>query len=371
MKKVWKSLASMMLAAVMVITTVMTYLPSLEILAAPITKQMAHLKAGSGNGNGHFGGTTPEAFVLSDRADVTNDNFSFTLKVGSTQAETRFRFVNKYVDDNNWSFIAYDGASGWLYQYKVDGMEAWPNLTGLPPLNQNDVVEVSGSYGADGLSIIVNNTTTKQSGTATANNETFMSLAVQGGQIGFGAGTFGTQYTDIYFSDVIVGETEYETYSAWSLYRDGLTGQTWEPSVPVVGDDGTEDPEPSTEGRKWITVQGGSNNGGGHAYGNGNVTAPALLLDNTRKMPVDGTLSLTLRPVSSQNWGVFYTYQDDNNWLYVGYDTSSHWYYQYNLNGSGQGPLPARPKVFALQTVSQYISLGPDRNIAYLQAHQM
>ena len=155
MKKVWKSLASMMLAAVMVITTVMTYLPSLEILAAPITKQMAHLKAGSGNGNGHFGGTTPEAFVLSDRADVTNDNFSFTLKVGSTQAETRFRFVNKYVDDNNWSFIAYDGASGWLYQYKVDGMEAWPNLTGLPPLNQNDVVEVSGSYGADGLSIIV------------------------------------------------------------------------------------------------------------------------------------------------------------------------------------------------------------------------
>ena len=336
MKKVWKSLASMMLAAVMVITTVMTYLPSLEILAAPITKQMAHLKAGSGNGNGHFGGTTPEAFVLSDRADVTNDNFSFTLKVGSTQAETRFRFVNKYVDDNNWSFIAYDGASGWLYQYKVDGMEAWPNLTGLPPLNQNDVVEVSGSYGADGLSIIVNNTTTKQSGTATANNETFVSLAVQGGQIGFGAGTFGTQYTDIYFSDVIVGETEYETYSAWSLYRDGLTGQTWEPSVPVVvGDDGTEDPEPSTEGRKWITVQGGSNNGGGHAYGNGNVTAPALLLDNTRKMPVDGTLSLTLRPVSSQNWGVFYTYQDDNNWLYVGYDTSSHWYYQYNLNGSG------------------------------------
>lgn len=336
MKKAWKSLASIMLAAVMVITTVMTYLPTLEVLAAPITKQMAHLKAGSGNANGHFGSGTPEAFILSDKEDVTNDDFSFTLKVGSTQSATRFRFVNKYVDDNNWSFIAYDGASGWLYQYKVNGSEAWPGLSGLPALNQNDIVEVSGSYGTDGLSITVNNTTTGESGTAIANNETFMSLADDAGKIGFGAGAFGTEYTDIYFADVVVGETEYETYSAWSLYRDGLTGQTWEPSVSVVvGDDGTEDPEPSTEGRKWITVQGGSNNGGGHAYGNAGTTAPALLLDNTRNMPVDGTLSLTLRPVTSTNWGIFYTYQNDSNWLYVGYDTSSHWYYQYNLNGSG------------------------------------
>lgn len=336
MKKVWKSLASVMLAVVMVITTMMTYLPSLEVLATPITKNMAHLKAGSGNGNGHFGGGTPEAFILSDRTNVTNENFSFTLKVGSTQTETRFRFVNKYVDDDNWSFIAYDGASGWLYQYELGGSGNWPSLSGLPALNQNDVVEVSGSYGTDGLSITVNNTTTKQSGTAIANNETFMSLAEQEGQIGFGAGTFGTQYTDIYFADVVVGDTNYETYDAWSLYKDGLAGQVWQPSVPVVvGDDGTEDPEPSTEGRKWITVQGGSNNGGGHAYGNASASAPALLLDNTRKMPVDGTLSLTLRPVTSQNWGVFYTYQDDNNWLYVGYDTASRWYYQYNLNGSG------------------------------------
>ena len=50
MRKVWKSLASVMLAVAMVLTTVMTYLPSMEVLAAPIMKNMAHLKSGSGNG---------------------------------------------------------------------------------------------------------------------------------------------------------------------------------------------------------------------------------------------------------------------------------------------------------------------------------
>ena len=118
MRKVWKSLASVMLAVAMVLTTVMTYLPSMEVLAAPIMKNMAHLKSGSGNANGHFGSSNPEAFILSDNADATDGDFSFTLKVGSTQNDTRFRFVNKYVDDDNWSFIAYDGMSNnWFVQY--------------------------------------------------------------------------------------------------------------------------------------------------------------------------------------------------------------------------------------------------------------
>ena len=111
MKRAWKSLASVMLAVAMVLTTVMTYLPSLEVLAAPVMKNMAHLKSGGGNANGHFGSDNPEAFILSDTADVTDEDFSFTLKVGSTKDDTRFRFVNKYVDDDNWSFIAYDGMS--------------------------------------------------------------------------------------------------------------------------------------------------------------------------------------------------------------------------------------------------------------------
>lgn len=42
--------------------------------AEPVT--MGHLKSGSGNANGHFGSATPEAFVLSEKADYTNQAYS-------------------------------------------------------------------------------------------------------------------------------------------------------------------------------------------------------------------------------------------------------------------------------------------------------
>ncbi len=41
---------------------------------------------------------------------------------------------------------------------------------------------------------------------------------------------------------------------------------------------------------------------------------------------------------SADNWGVFYSYIDDNNWLYIGHDGSSSWYYQYRINGSESYP---------------------------------
>ncbi len=367
MRKVWKSLASVMLAVAMVLTTVMTYLPSMEVLAAPIMKNMAHLKSGSGNANGHFGSSNPEAFILSDNADVTDEDFSFTVKIGSTQNDTRFRFVNKYVDDSNWSFIAYDGmSSNWFVQYAANGSSAYPGLSGLPDLGQNDIVEFSGNYGESGLTISVNNTTSGESGTATVADSNFLSLKDQAGKIGFGAGTYSTQYTDIYFADVVVGDREYaETdYSTWSLYREDAEGQTWESLVSVeVGDDGEGGDTPSDEkGRKWITVQGGSNNGGGHNYGNASVSAPALLLDNDRTMPVDGTLSLTFRPVTSNNFGIFYMYENDSNWLYIGYDPSSKWYYQYNLNGSGGYPqLAGLPAPVAGEEMTIEISLSREQ----------
>ena len=49
MKKFMKKLSAIMLVAAMVCTTFLSYMPSLDVLAAP--KMMAHLKAGSGNAN--------------------------------------------------------------------------------------------------------------------------------------------------------------------------------------------------------------------------------------------------------------------------------------------------------------------------------
>lgn len=90
------------------------------------------------------------------------------------------------------------------------------------------------------------------------------------------------------------------------------------------------------QGRKWFVLTSGSNNGNGHNYGNGASSGPLFYLDADRKMISGGTISLALKP--SNNWGVFYSYIDDSNWLYVGYDNSSHWYYQYRWNGQESYP---------------------------------
>lgn len=132
MTRYLKKIMVKLIAAAMLLTTVMSYLPSLEVLAAPITKQMAQLTSCSGNGNGHFGAADAEAFILSDQDNITTEDFSFIMKLVSEKADTRFRFVTKYIDDDNWAFIGYDGATGnWYYQYKVNGNGAYPGLSGL------------------------------------------------------------------------------------------------------------------------------------------------------------------------------------------------------------------------------------------------
>lgn len=306
--------------------------PSLHVLAAP--KTMAHIKAGSGNGNGHFGSANPELFVLSDKEDITNESISFKMKVGSAKNDTRFRFVTKYVDDNKWGYVAYDGATGWFTEYKNGDKTGYPGITGLPALNQNDMVNISIGYEENGLKLKVENKTSGESGEALIDTADFVSLKDEAGKIGFGAAAYGTAYTDIYFSDVTVGSDIYTNYNAWTLYKDNLAGQVWEPSVVVT--DKEEAEEPSEKGEKWIKLSGGANNASGHAYGNAAVKAPALLLDNDRKMEASGEISLKLKP--SNNWGVFYTYVNDDNWIYIGYDSSSKWYYQYNLDGKGSYP---------------------------------
>lgn len=56
-------------------------------------------------------------------------------------------------------------------------------------------------------------------------------------------------------------------------------------------------------------------------------------------MPVDGSLKLKLRPMTEDmNFGIFYTYGSDSDWFYVGYDKTSKWYIQYNVNNSGSYP---------------------------------
>ena len=360
MKRFGRKVSTAVLTALMVVTALFSTAP-MAVFAASTTKNMAHIKAGEGNGNDHFGGSKSEAFILSDKADVTNEDFSFEMKIGSAKDDTRLRFVTKYVDDSHWGYLAYDGLGNgnWFYEFKNGEAGGYPGFSGeaLPALNQNDIVAFQGTYEEDGLHLSVHNKTTKEKATAIANEAGFLGLKDQKGKIGFGAASWGSSLTDIYFSDVNIGETAYgeNDYQNWKLYRENQAGQTWEPKVETSIIDG-EAEKPSTEGKVWLKLTGGKNNGGGHAYGDASKAAPILLLDNDKKMAGDA-LSLTLKP--SDNWGVFLNYVDDNNWLYVGHDTSSKWYYQYSLNGNGSYPnISGLPEPVAGEAMNMTISLN-------------
>lgn len=90
-------------------------------------------------------------------------------------------------------------------------------------------------------------------------------------------------------------------------------------------------------GEKWISVENGPGNGGGHDYGQ--ASGPSFLYDSNKTMPIDGEVSFQLTPLNEpMNFGVFYTYRDDNTWLYIGYDKTSKWYYQYQNGSNGSYP---------------------------------
>ena len=88
----------------------------------------------------------------------------------------------------------------------------------------------------------------------------------------------------------------------------------------------------------WCHMTGA---GSGHAYSDPSATGAAFLHHKTETMPVGGKLSITYALDENSlngSFGFFYTYLDDNNWLYIGYDNSSKWYYQYKLNGAEEYP---------------------------------
>ena len=108
-------------------------------------------------------------------------------------------------------------------------------------------------------------------------------------------------------------------------------------------------------GRKWFSLTGGASNAGGHSYSRG--SGPLFYLDGDKTMVSGGTISLALKP--NTNWGVFYSYIDDSNWLYIGWDPSSHWYYQYRWNGQENWPqISGLPDPVEGEEISLTISLS-------------
>ena len=95
----------------------------------------------------------------------------------------------------------------------------------------------------------------------------------------------------------------------------------------------------AAEAKVWYHVETGSGNGNSHSYSDASTNPAAVLLHSTGKMPASGgTFSVTYEKqgeASTARLGFFYTYLNDDNFLYVGYDSSSKWFYEYKVNGEG------------------------------------
>lgn len=95
----------------------------------------------------------------------------------------------------------------------------------------------------------------------------------------------------------------------------------------------------AADAKIWYHVETGSGNGNAHTYSDASTSPAAVLLHRTATMPADGTFSVTYEKqgdnTASARLGFFYTYVDDSNFLYVGFDTQSHWFYEYKVNGGG------------------------------------
>ena len=82
----------------------------------------------------------------------------------------------------------------------------------------------------------------------------------------------------------------------------------------------------AAEGKVWYHVATGSGNGNAHTYSDPATSPAAVLLHSTTKMPqvngqFSGTFSVTYEKqgeAANARLGFFYTYLNDNNFLYVG-----------------------------------------------------
>lgn len=87
----------------------------------------------------------------------------------------------------------------------------------------------------------------------------------------------------------------------------------------------------------WCNVTSGSGNG--DDYTDASKGPASVLLHQNQTMPTGGTFSVTYEKLgtpSAAKLGFFYSYVDDGNWVYVGYNDTDQWYYEYKVDGSGE-----------------------------------
>lgn len=272
------------------------------------TESWFHMKSGSGNGNAEAGASNAPAILLNDLSQVT-DNSVFEadiMQVGTTSA-TRLNFYLKYVDTNNWLYVGYN-AAGWFYQYMSAGVGNWGQLNSLALPGDNASFHIKAELSGSTIKVTVN-----ESQSQTVNAAVFGAIGAAGtGKVGFRAGTYGSQYTNLNFRNVsYTGMTE---PGNWQFLAN-KTGQIFE-TVQIGGID-------------WLHLwsEAGNNNGNN----------PAVVQDITMADVKNGTVEVVVKPTKEadeERFALYFRYQNSDTWAAVGYNSGG-WYYEYKINGVG------------------------------------
>ncbi|MDR2974129.1 MAG: endo-alpha-N-acetylgalactosaminidase family protein, partial [Propionibacteriaceae bacterium] len=95
-----------------------------------------------------------------------------------------------------------------------------------------------------------------------------------------------------------------------------------------------------TAAETWRRLKAGS--------GNDNDTNPAMIQSTIPQVNqlTDGAMSLTARGLSAKTttrFGVYLKYQDAQNFVSIGFDSNSNWFYEYKVNGAGKWPAMGVP----------------------------
>ena len=273
-----------------------------------------HMESGANDGNNHnLSAETGAEFALIAAGTETTGKVETSLKlnVPGTWSNNRFGVYPKYVDDNNWLYVGFDAGNGWYYEYKVDGKNYWPKIEGLSaPVNDMNT-DVTVTLDGSKLTVKVGEES------ITVDKADIAPLTEKTGSLVLRAASYGTTVTSVNFKDVIFNGATVED-TAWSTIKE-RDGQIFK-EITVGGE----------EVLHLEATDKNSNN-----LDNGK---PALIQDMTVGTFKDGSVEFTVVPdPESENknpaFGMAFRYSDNANWAYVGYDSYSRWYWEYDCAG--------------------------------------
>lgn len=320
-----------------------------------------------------------------------------------------------YQDDDNFLYVGFDPMTHWYYQQKVKGVEAYHRLNNLDDLQVGVTSNLSVQLSGDTMTVIVDGKT------ATVSGMQPVAEALAGGRFGvfskchtvveFGNVKLNGQ-TPTGTPTVLVAENgslEEKAEAPAPSAKITVTGRIVDQNQEAVADAAVQLNEEFTattgndgafqfeqvpsgeytltvskdgyltkttpvkaegtnldlgdveltkiEGRVWYVLNNtsGSTN---HNYESDGGPTTAVFDGVTGQ--ADQTISLNLKPMTTpMNFGVFYYFNNNQNWLYIGMDGKDHWYYQWNKGGNGQyPPLKGLPTPKVGETMHMTISLS-------------